>query len=145
MLPAESMVIPSIVSFFGSNFSTATMKLSYGSLLVVLVAIILVADGVAAIAGPCSSSLNSLSVCLPAVEGENPPSPTDACCAVVRSTDTSCLCTIVTAYSNSMGVNMHASLLLPKECKKIVPAGHSCDGTMHSHSLLIFRELLIIC
>ena len=103
--------------------------------LVPLVAAILVAEGssgAGAMTGACSGPLSSMSICLPAVEGDNPPSPTDACCAIIRNTDTGCLCNIVTAYTNSMGVNLHASLLLPKQCKKSIPPGYTCDGNSHS-------------
>lgn len=86
-----------------------------------------------AAAGPpnaCSSSATSLSVCLPAVQGDSPPFRTDACCTVVRSNDTGCLCIIVSLYSgaiSSMNVNVSATLL-PQNCKLILPVGFNCDG-----------------
>lgn len=82
----------------------------------------------------CAGTLSTLAPCLAAVEGENPPKPTDACCAVIRNTEPTCLCSVVTAYSNSMGVNVQSALLLPKECKRSVPAGYTCDGQLQTFS-----------
>ena len=81
-----------------------------------------------AIPGCMSSQLISLQACLPAVEGDNPPKPSEACCVAIRGTDTTCLCNIVTAYSNSVGVNYESAMLLPKLCKHAVPGGLTCDG-----------------
>lgn len=111
-------------------------------LLALVSVIILVTEGVAA-AGPpsaCSSTASSLSLCLPAVQGEDPPFPTDACCYVVRTTDTGCLCNVVTQYSGAitaMGVNLSAALQLPKNCKHALPIGYSCDGNSHCSLLTV--------
>ncbi|XP_024390184.1 uncharacterized protein [Physcomitrium patens] len=98
-----------------------------------LVTVILIADGLNGVAanGPCSNTLSSLSACMPAIEGENPQSPSVACCDVVRGSDASCLCSIVTTYANltdAMGINLRAALLLPKQCKRAVPSGFTCGG-----------------
>jgi hypothetical protein len=81
-----------------------------------------------AIPGCMSSQLTSLQACLPAVEGDNPPKPSEACCVAIRGTDSTCLCNIVTAYSNSVGINYESAMLLPKLCKHTVPGGLTCDG-----------------
>jgi hypothetical protein len=122
------------------NVNTGTLKFtSRVQAWVALVAVILVADGcfsgVAATVGSCTSSMSSLA----AVEGDNPPLPTDECCAIVCTTDTGRLCNFVTEYSSAIGVNVPVALLLPKLRKHIIPAGYTCDGTnSHASSQLHF-------
>ncbi|KAG0618683.1 hypothetical protein M758_4G084600 [Ceratodon purpureus] len=130
-----------------ANITTGTSKFaSKVQALAVLMAVVLVAEGwtsgVAATTGSCTSSMSSLAVCLPAIEGDNPPSPTDMCCAIVRATDTGCLCNLATEYSNAMGVNVRAALLLPKQCKHIIPAGYTCDGYLIPSYVPTHRKLM---
>lgn len=132
------------------NSTRAKMSSTVQALVALVSVIILLADGqfckVAALGppSPCSSTATSLSLCLPAVQGANPPFPTDECCAAVRTTDTGCLCNIVTEYSgiiSSMGVNVSAALLLPKNCKHVLPAGYNCDGNSHASTQLYYSSL----
>ena len=97
-----------------------------------------------AIPGCMSSQLISLQACLPAVEGDNPPKPSEACCVAIRGTDTTCLCNIVTAYSNSVGVNYESAMLLPKLCKHAVPGGLTCDGAQSAIPYSCRRRLRLL-
>lgn len=127
------------------NGTRAKIPSTVQALVALVSVIILVVEGrfykvAAAVSpNPCASSATSLSVCLPAVQGDNPPLPTDACCVAVRSTDAGCLCTIVAQYSSAisdMGVNVSAALLLPKNCKHVLPLGYHCDGNSHASKQL---------
>ncbi|CAK9207735.1 unnamed protein product [Sphagnum troendelagicum] len=81
------------------------------------------------LAGGCSDTLQTLQPCLPAVEGLHPPKPTEACCDVIRNTDASCLCSVITKYSSyALLLNVDSALSLPKECSGSIPAGYTCDG-----------------
>jgi hypothetical protein len=81
------------------------------------------------LAEDCSGTLQTLQPCLPAVEGFHPPKPTEACCDVIRNTDASCLCSVITKYSSyALLLNVDSALSLPKECSSSIPAGYTCDG-----------------
>lgn len=105
------------------------MQLVNAACVGVLALLVSLAAHCEAVPGCVSGQLSSLQACLPAVEGDNPPKPTEACCVAIRATDATCLCNIVMAYSNSMGVNYESAMLLPKLCKHTtVPGGLTCDG-----------------
>lgn len=78
---------------------------------------------------PCNiDTLKPLLPCIPAITGPLPPSPSKECCAGVRRTDASCLCTHVKSGHLPITLNLDAALSLPKKCKRWVPRGFKCGG-----------------
>ncbi|KAI9108503.1 hypothetical protein K1719_020387 [Acacia pycnantha] len=73
----------------------------------------------------CNTDTTKLSLCRPAVTGQHPPRPTEACCAVLRHADLACLCKYKSVLP-ALGIDPKKAVSLPTQCGRSTPP--QCKG-----------------
>ncbi|XP_054796711.1 putative lipid-transfer protein DIR1 [Prosopis cineraria] len=73
----------------------------------------------------CNTDTTKLSLCRPAVTGQHPPPPTEACCAVARHADAACLCKYKSVLP-ALGIDPQKAIALSAKCGLTTPP--QCKG-----------------
>ena len=67
--------------------------------------------------------------------------PSAACCGVVGSASTSCLCNALIEWGTGK-VDMNATLAIPKTCAVYVKAGSTCAGKLQAGKAVVLERFL---
>ncbi|KAI5680244.1 hypothetical protein M9H77_01471 [Catharanthus roseus] len=107
-------------------------KLTFPSLITILIAIIMYWTNVALAQSSCTNELMGLSPCLNYVTG-NATAPSSSCCtqlAGVVNSQPRCLCLLLNGGASSVGItiNQTRALALPDDCKVQTPPVSRCNS-----------------